>query len=966
SSFLESLEFPVSEVDEASLKEKKGGGRPEFWEMVFWWTRKPLISARSIIAGLLLPEDTNPRIFKEVVRLNSLKTPHRENPKIPQDLRSKAASLRLLDPFAGFGSIPLEAVRLGVGEVVAAELLPTAYVFLKAVLEIPKWVTDERLKNELLNDLESWGKWILNKLREDPDIKELYDDETAVYIGTWEIKCHYCNKYTPLVGNWWLARVKSGEDKYERLAWMEPRKTGDEIRIVVRDLNKELGKNTIKAKMEDEEIKTDKETYRVPEPNITARGNIAKCLHCNNTQPGKGDEWRVKKALKEWNEKLEKYLTGEIRLEELKQATARPKILVKAKTTNKNLEFEPATQQDNEKLWKALEKLKQMWGDPDIPTEPIPEYENRRITPVLGAISWYQFFNPRQLLTLVKLVKLIREASRRVEEEKLEQGWDKQKAHKYAEAIITYLAIALVNHVRHNCLVTSIEPTAKFIAHALAFRGIAMTWNWIEELPNANIVGSYIRSLNSVIEGLQYLINAVSGSSSRVEVVLDDAKVLGKLDANEKFDLIVTDPPYLDDVAYSELSDFYYVWLKRALSDSDGFVLTPRFFAEAFFECLDNGCSKFSEVRTQWEVFASREVSASEGRARHFGLGSSVEFFKKGLVDSFKRLRGLLRGGGVLVTYYAHTSPEAWEALLEAGWRGAGLRVSRAFPVTTESEERVTARGKVVLDSSIVVVWREGLGGEELLQRAHLMALNEATETVKKVLERGVKPDFNLFLESLSTVLSVYTRYSRLIPDKSVSELVKNHIFPAAIQAMVRGAGVFVGVSTSFSPESSSYIVVKLVSRPGNYSRFRRAVIDRDFASVLGAVGGLDVSKIISLNILGRYGDELELLEPKASVGVDEASLRKSFEELLLEKNISLRNPVFKTPIDVLHYIEYKALELGRDEFKNFIEGLKGKTVGVDEALNIARVFARVLPSGDPERRACSRILSHLGELTLR
>ncbi|MEM4032504.1 MAG: hypothetical protein QXV53_04310, partial [Zestosphaera sp.] len=490
-------------------------------------------------------------------------------------------------------------------------------------------------------------------------------------------------------------------------------------------------------------------------------------------------------------------------------------------------------------------------------------------------------------------------------------------------------------------------------------------WNFSEPTPWTKTTGSYSVNLGTIVKSIQYLINAVSGSPSRVEAVLDDARVLCKL-GGEKFDLIVTDPPYLDDVAYSELSDFYYVWLKRALSDSDGFVLTPRFFAEAFFECLDNGCSKFSEVRTQWEVFASREVSAGEGRARHFGLGSSVEFFKKGLVDSFKKLRGLLRGGGVLVTYYAHTSPEAWEALLEAGWRGAGLRVSRAFPVTTESEERVTARGKVVLDSSIVVVWREGLGGEELLQRAHLMALNEATETVKRVLERGVKPDFNLFLESLSTVLSVYTRYSRLIPDKSVSELVKNHILPAAIQAMVRGAGVFVGVSTSFSPESSSYIVVKLVSRPGNYSRFRRAVIDRDFASVLGAVGGLDVSKIISLNILGRYGDELELLEPKASVGVDEASLRKSFEELLLEKNVSLRNPVFRTPIDVLHYIEYKALELGKDEFKNFIEGLKGKTVGVDEALNIARVFARVLPSGDPERRACSRILSHLGELTLR
>ncbi|MEM2165538.1 MAG: DUF1156 domain-containing protein, partial [Candidatus Bathyarchaeia archaeon] len=126
-----------------------------------------------------------------------------------------------------------------------------------------------------------------------------------------------------------------------------------------------------------------------------------------------GDEWRVKKALKEWNEKLEKYLTGEIRLEELKQATARPKILVKAKTTNKNLEFEPATQQDNEKLWKALEKLKQMWGDPDIPTEPIAKYEGRSIwVMVYGFDKWFKLFNPRQLLTLVKLVKLVREAGR--------------------------------------------------------------------------------------------------------------------------------------------------------------------------------------------------------------------------------------------------------------------------------------------------------------------------------------------------------------------------------------------------------------------------------------------------------------------------------------------------------------------------------------------------------------------------
>ncbi|MEM4936131.1 MAG: DUF1156 domain-containing protein, partial [Sulfolobales archaeon] len=791
STYIESSRFPVDDVNDASAREKQGGGRPEIWEMVFWWTRKPLISARSIIAGLVLPEETDPHSFKRVVGLDSQKTPHRENPRVPQSLKSKLSGLRLLDPFAGFGSIPLEAVRLGVGEVVAVELLPTAYVFLKAVLELPKWAVNNNLGDSLVSDIERWGKWVVEKLREDPDVAELYDRDTAVYIGTWEVKCGYCRRHTPLVGNWWLARVKSGSN-YERIAWMEPVKTERGIEIAVRDLNKELGKSSLSnAKVEEQLVSLGRETWRVPEPNISARSEIAKCLYCGNTLPGKRDSWQVKQALREWNEKLEKYLRGEIELEELRQSPAKPRLLVKATLRNKQLEFEPATHQDNEKLWKALEKLRQTWGDPDIPTEPIPEYEGRSIWVIAyGFNKWFKLFNPRQLLTLVKLVKLIREAGRRVEKEKLERGWDKQKAHKYAEAVTTYLAIALVNHVRHNCLVTSIEPTAKFIAHALAFRGIAMTWNWVEERPDTNIIGSYVRSLNSVIEGLQYLINAVSGSPSRVEVVLDDATVLSKL-GDERFDLIVTDPPYLDDVPYAELSDFYYVWLKRALSDSDGLMLVPRFFREAFFECLDGGCFKFTEVRTQWEVFASREVSASDGRASYFGLGDGVDFFKKGLAAAFRRMCDLLKDGGVLVTYYAHTSPEAWEALLEAGWRGAGLRVSRAFSIATESEERVTARGKIALDSSIVVVWRVGQQGEELVQRVRSRALEEAARAVKDyVAGRGPRLDFNVFLESLSAVLRVYTSYSRLIPDRGVGELVRSHIFPVAVQALVNGLGV--------------------------------------------------------------------------------------------------------------------------------------------------------------------------------
>ena len=131
--FIETPDFPVKEVSEQSAKEKQGGGRPPHWEMVFWWTRKPLASARAIIAGALLPAGIDKNRFIRALRLNE-KVAHRYNPSIPDDWRKYFEGKTLLDPFAGFGSIPLEALRLGLS-VTAVELLPTAYVFLKVVLE---------------------------------------------------------------------------------------------------------------------------------------------------------------------------------------------------------------------------------------------------------------------------------------------------------------------------------------------------------------------------------------------------------------------------------------------------------------------------------------------------------------------------------------------------------------------------------------------------------------------------------------------------------------------------------------------------------------------------------------------------------------------------------------------------------------------------------------------------------------
>jgi putative DNA methylase len=994
--FLESINFPATRVSEESAREKAGGGRPEFWEMVFWWTRKPLIGARCIIASALLDEKASPDDLYKIARLYpySEKVPHRENPRVPQSLREKFKNVRLLDPFAGFGSIPLEAIRLGIGEVVAVEFLPTAYVFLKAVLEIPKWAVEKGLSEKLIKDVERWGEWVTERLREDPDVKELYDEDVAVYIGTWEVKCPLCNKYTPLIGNYWLARVK-GPKGYKGLAWMEPIIVGDRVEIKVVDLNKELNSREISAKVSENVVETHKASYKVPEANIDARSELARCLHCNRVMPGKGDQWHVKRALREWNERLEKYLRGDVLLDELRASPARPRLLVKVKIVGDQLAFEPAVREDEEKLWKALEKLRQMWGDPDIPIEPLPPYGSRGMggdlkTIIWGLDRWYKHFNPRQLLSLVKLVKLIRETGKRVEQEKVKEGLSEEEAFKYAEAITTYLAMILCKHADWNSMVSGWQLSYLIAAHTLAMRGIAMIWNWGEYNPLSDYRGTWKAMSENIIESLSYLVNAVSGGFSNVKVLLDDATSLSRpKEGDEKFDLVITDPPYRDDVPYTELSDFYYVWLKRALSDAEEGMLKPKFYPEAFFEKMDERGTSFVEVRTQWEKFAPLEISLNLGRAEFFKkvigveAGSEKDFIEK-LGKAFKRMAELLKDDGLLITYYAHTDPSAWTALVEAGWRRAGLRVSAAYAIATESEQRVTARGKVALDASVVVVWRKGAGDVGLLHEVRRKALEEAVRKVEESIKavesiraRGSALDINLFLRSLSAVLSVYTSYSKLVPEISSEELVTREVFPLALRGLVEGAHKYAKLEKPLDNYASAYLALKLVTRTvkeadegarakkrdKEVEEFRRGRVDRTFASLLGVFGGIGVEALIASKILAREKEELELLEPEPKA-LTPSEVVKALEVLLREKGVDPSKPeLFRTSVDALHYLELKALQLTSDQFKKFFQELEARSPKVSEAVNLARALYSVLPKSDPEHYCCERVLSHLGLL---
>jgi putative DNA methylase len=970
--FIESVRFPWREVSEASAVEK-GPGRPPHWEMVFWWTRKPLISARAIIAGCLLPADTNPSEFLKAIGIGGKsKAAHRN------ELLYRFEGIRLLDPFAGFGSIPLEAMRMGI-DATAVELLPTAYIFLKAVLEYPS-----KYGKKLVEDVKRWGEWVTQKLREDPLIKELYEDDVAVYIGSWEIKCPHCSRWTPLVGNWWLARVKEGEG-YGRLAWMEPVVEDNSVKIRVIDLNKVLGYGAVKgARVSGLKITAGGKEFRVPESNIEARREKAVCLLCHQPimqiDPQTGKHYtETKGPPHEVRERLRGYVKFALELYNngmgfgintempswINEVPARQRLLVKVKVKQGDLEFEACTEKDQERLIKARDEVKKFLevNDPDIPKERLAPYGTQAIGGYLQPINynmteWYKLFNPRQLLTLVKLVKLIREASTQIKQEKVKEELEREKVLKYAEAVAICLAVALNKYQDYSCLGSVWNPSL-IPGHTISFRGIAMVWNWSDSSPFAQFTGTWLRSLANIIDGLQYLVSAFSNNSNRVYALLDDATVLKMLHANDSFDLIVTDPPYYDDVPYAELSDFYYVWLKRALSEVENNRLVPRFIRGAFFEKVGDS---WIEVPTQWEKYALSEVSLNPPR-----LGTTATFedgvkhFQNLLNASFVNMASKLEEDGLLVTYYAHTDPDAWKALLEAGWEVAGFRVTNAFPITTESEQSVVKRGKLSMDTSIVVVWRKGSEGTIVASELYNMMVEESANRARELMDVGAIGR-DIVIGTLAASLAVATKYREIMDLGKIDTktLIDNYVYPATYLGLAKALATKAELKESVrQPDAMFYLLVKSIL-PGA----RKKTLDSTDLRIFSIGTSLDLNTAIkSWRIIkGEAESGAKVAKAKSYMLIEPPSDERSkLAELLEVRGVNPENPQIRCTVDALHTIEYYAAAYSRDDFRRKVEEITTTYPSyAEEALTLAKTLAKILPKEDPEWGICKRILEYL------
>ncbi|MEA3350886.1 MAG: DNA methylase, partial [Chloroflexota bacterium] len=369
-----------------------------------------------------------------------------------------------------------------------------------------------------------------------------------------------------------------------------------------------------------------------------------------------------------------------------------------------------------------------------IPTESAPPEGHRSCSnAIYGMTTWDTFFNTRQKLTLVTFLGKIKGSFKKIRvncEELIVQTSLKFSADGLAKAVVGYLSVILDMQAAFNNNGARWENTSEAIKHVFSRQALPMMWDYVELCPFSGSSGSIESGL---IYYLKYIDFASFGHGENGSAQQFSATDLPFPD--DHFDALLTDPPYYDNVHYADLSDFFYVWLKRSVGE---------LFPELFVTPLTPKSS---------EAIASK--------TRHPTTKIAKDFFEQTLGQAFFEIHRVLQTGGVAVIVYAHKTTEGWETMLN-GLVNIGLVVTASWPVHTEMKARLVAAQTAALASSIYMVCRK-------MERQPLGFWNEIQSKIKARVEEKLEQFWNqgiaggdFFISAIGPGMEEYSRYERV------------------------------------------------------------------------------------------------------------------------------------------------------------------------------------------------------------
>jgi putative DNA methylase len=564
---------------------------------------------------------------------------------------------QVLDPTAGGGSIPFEAIRLGL-PVEVNELNPVAALILKATVDFPV-----RFGPKLRIEFERIGSEFVKQVKE--RLAGTFPDEPGNdtrpdgYLWARTITCPYCEGLVPLSPNWRLAPDGTGV----RLNPILGRGPGSKGRRCSFQIVK---------------------TVREQSAGTVADGD-ATCPFNDCGRVIDGDE--IKRQAQ----------AGHMG-DQLYAVVFKQRVEVKTKTGKIRWKWErgyraPRREDDNSEEIKArlAEKMAE-WEMLDVvPNEEIPDGQKTNEPIRYGMQRWRDLFSPRQLLCHGTSVEVFREL--------LEAEQARGTLNDLTKAAFVYLALALDKLCDYNSRCVTWHSGREVMGHTFLQHAFPIKWSYAEMAPL--IVGlGYDWAIEQTGKCIKELIeltrpdsadgngplfaNGSSGSFTPPPITIT-CKSADNLDhlADASIDVIVMDPPYYDNVMYAELSDFFYVWLKRTAG---------RVIPELF-----------TRVLTDKEHEAVANPAKFKGQPGAKALAGRD--YQERMAAIFAECRRVLKPSGLMTLMFSHKATGAWDALT-TGLMKAGFAISASWPINTEAEGSLHIKDKAAANSTIFLVCR--------------------------------------------------------------------------------------------------------------------------------------------------------------------------------------------------------------------------------------------------------------------